>query len=254
MKTPVLINKVKNPAFHNYFVYLTIKEQEALEKLPLGGFSSNECKHAQGKAYFEELLLRLAKKGRLLHLKKGRFFRPSKKGIDPLEVALSVGEKGYLSFATALKHDGLLDEHLSRVFVATANKRGLLDYPNFDVELIPMGEDFYGIVDEEGMRWSTLAKTFYDCLKKPWLAGGIGKVIFALNQAKLEKTDWLEWLYYLENSNSKSQMQKTGFLLAKTAPKWFLEVLQKSIGKKNVVFLAGKAKPVLDKEWMVYHG
>ncbi|MBI5035769.1 hypothetical protein HZC09_00345 [Candidatus Micrarchaeota archaeon] len=231
---------------------LTVSEQKLLETLPNGSFFTGELRTGYKKRYLAELLCRLAKKGALIRLKNGQYFKGR---MDPFTAGMGLSDGGYVGFASALKHYGLLDEELSRVFIATENKRGIKDFPGFDAEFVPIGEDFYGVTEEKGVRYSTRAKTFFDCFKKPAIAGGYGKLLEALRRANLAKTEWEELLYYLQQTKSGSLRQRTGLLLeGQQAPGWFLKKLCASLGRKSVVILAyGKTKG-FSKKWGVYHG
>lgn len=233
-------------------MFLTKSEQKLLEVLPKGVFTAKEVSGKIPLRYRTELLSRLAKRNAIQRIKKGVYLLQVNPAESQFETALGLHPDGYLGFSTALKHYGGITEELSRVFVATERAEGVKSFDNFDVEMIPVHSDFYGILQEGGLRWSTKAKTVFDCLKKPEVVGGFKKVWNAVERMELSKDDWIELLYYLENS-SKSFRQKTGFLLEGKAPEWFLKKLEKSIDRKVVVRLNFGEKG-FNKKWGVYHG
>ncbi len=232
-------------------MYFTKTEQILLAKLPRCVFTLDEVR-GFARRYLIELLNRLVGKNALVRVKKGVYFVNAVQPDARFRIALASG--GYVGFASALKHYGLVDEELSRVFIATQNKRGLKPFTGFDVEYVPLYQDFYGIVESNGLRFSTMAKTFFDCLKKPNLAGGLDKLLRVFKTAHLSEENWRELLYYLQASKSKSLNQKTGFLLQKIAPSWFLKKLLASVGKTAVVFLTYGSQKGFDKNWGVYYG
>ncbi len=251
MDSLLIVQKVKYLFLHNCFMYFTKTEQILLAKLPRCVFTLDEVR-GFARRYLVELLNRLARKNALVRVKKGVYFVNATQPEARFKIALATG--GYIGFASALKHYGLLDEELSRVFVATQNKRGLKAFAGFDVEYVPLYSNFYGIVESNGLRFSTMAKTFFDCFKKPLLAGGYGKLLRILKTAELSAENWRELLYYLWASKSKSLKQKTGFLLQEVAPSWFLKKLLASVGKPAVVFLDYGSQKGFDKKWGVYYG
>ena len=245
-----LLEKVKSFFVSIISVYLTKSEQRLLEVLPAGAFSVDEIKGFDFR-YKVELLSRLARKKAIQRIKKGVYFLQRRPAEARLEAALAL-HNGYLGFATALKHYGGLDEELSRVFVCTEKNRGVKNFEQFDVEFIPMHSDFYGIIQEQNIRWSTKAKTVFDCLKKPRVVG-YRRVLQAVERIGFSKEDWTELLYYLRLS-SKSLRQKAGFLLKTVAPDWFLRSLGKSIQKNAVARLNFGEERGFDKKWGVYYG
>jgi predicted transcriptional regulator of viral defense system len=246
------LEKIKNLFVAILIMFLTKSEQRLLELLPEGVFNVNELSARVPLRYRIELLARLAKKKAVQRIKKGVYFQS--RGVEGrLELALGLHPDGYLGFLTALKHYKIINEELSRVFVVTEKASGIKNFDGFDVQLIPMHSDFYGIVQEGRVRWSTKAKTLFDCLKKPNVVGGYQRVLSAVGLLQSNQ-DWKEFLYYLTNSSSKSFRQKTGFLLQGRAPEWFLKKLEKSNGKKVVARLAWGKEKGFDKRWGVYYG
>lgn len=235
--------------------YLTGAEQAMLERVPGGAFFVDEVTKGQNRRYAARLLSRLARKKKLVRLKKGQYFSAGRRNEGRFFMALALEPTGYIGLVSALSHYGLVDEALSRVQVCTRSKQGLRDLGGFDVELVALGDaDFYGVVEEGALRFSTRAKTFFDCLKKPAFAGGIDRVIRTMKKAALSQDEWTELLYYLDAAPSKSLKQRAGFWLESLAPSWFLDGLEKSIGSKAVVRV-GPAKWVsFNRRWGVYHG
>ncbi len=223
-----------------------------MELLPKGAFTVKELPARIPIRYKIELLARLERKKAVQRIKKGVYFFQPRKVEDRLGMALGLQPDGYLGFATALKHYGVINEELSRVFVVTEKASGIKNFEGFDVELIPVHSDFYGIIQEGGLRWSTRAKTLFDCLKKPRVVGGYQRVLNAVSLLE-SKQDWAEFLYYLINS-SKSFRQKAGFLLQNAAPDWFLKKMERSIGRKVIARLKWGREKGFDKKWGVYYG
>jgi len=234
--------------------YLTRAEQQMVAALPSGSFSIDDVRKGGNRRYRLALLDRLVRKGHLVRMKPGRYYFGSNSSDDRMGMALALNPGAYVGMVSALKHWGLVDEELSCVFVCTRSSRGLIDFGAFDVQRIPLGDDFYGIVQTGGLRFSTRAKTFFDCLKKPVWAGGIRRVLSALTRAALSSVEWRELLHYLEQTRSKSFKQRAGFWLQSQSPEWFLKSLEAAIGRKSVVRLERKAGAVFDDRWGVYHG
>lgn len=233
-------------------MYLTKSEQAIAEKLPSGGFTLDEIAAVTRipRRYLIELLRRLVHKKKLARVGRGAYFFGA---AAPERMALSLEPTGYVGLFSALKIFGLVDEELSRVFIATKNKRGRKTVGAFDVEFIPLNNDFYGVVEVDGLRVSTRAKTFFDCIKKISLTPGRYTVVQTLKRASLTTQEWRELLYYLENTESKSLKQRAGFLLEEAAPEWFLKKLEKLIGEKAVVKTDFNLKG-FNKQWGIYNG
>lgn len=234
--------------------YLTRAEHDLLSGLPRGAFGVSDVLGRGHRRYVLSLLDRLVRKKELVRLAPGRFFRRSNAAEDRLRMALATSPGGYIGFLSALKHYGLVDEELSRVFVCTQRQRGTVDLESFDVVRVPLGDDFYGIVLEGDVRLSSLPKTFFDCLKKPALCGGIQRVLSAFKRAALSRDAWRELSYYVTHSASTSFRQRCGFWLSTLAPEWFLKDVENSIGRKSVVRLGGRRGDSFDRRWGVYYG
>ncbi len=235
-------------------VYLTRAEHALFLRLPRGAFGVSDVLGRTNRRYVLALVDRLVRKKELVRLAPGRFFRGSNTEKDRLRMALASSPGGYLGLLSALQHYGLVDEQLSRVFVCTRSRRGLVDLGSFDVMRVALGDDFFGIVPSGDLRVSSRPKTFFDCLKKTRFCGGIKRILSALDRAALSRAEWRELLYYVTQSASKSFRQRCGFWLSPQAPAWFLKELEKSIGRKSIVRIGGLDGKEFNRRWRVYHG
>ena len=188
---------------------LTPSEQRLLALLPENaGFSLASAARVLGagfrQKYLSELLSRLAAKGRLSRLRNGFFFAgttPSLKGVFSAVEALYPG--AYAAFSTALYLHGVADQRPAELVFAIESSYGTTSIGGMQVRFVAMHGGFYGTREINGIRVSTLAKTFYDCLSRPKWSGGFDAAIALLVQARLSKDQYAELAGYFKENGSR---------------------------------------------------
>ncbi|MEM4360063.1 MAG: hypothetical protein QXT45_06005 [Candidatus Bilamarchaeaceae archaeon] len=203
------------------------------------------------------IMHRLCKEKKLLRIKRGLFYvlRPGEEHIDNIyEVALAI-YPGYLGFSTALELRGLMDEMSFTIYVITSHTRGRRQMGEYEIKAVPLGRRAFGFERLGDYNVSTVAKTIYDCLKKPGFAGGYPKVLRAVYYAEMKNEDWEELLYYLEKFEKGSFLRKTGYLVellkketGKRIPDWVFRRLRKKKGGKAWL---GRGKGTHNRRWNV---
>ncbi len=205
---------------------------------------------------------RLAKKGWLTRIKRGVYLRlPASAAFegrayleDPFEAALKIFN-GYLAFQSALKVHGLSEYTPFTVFIATKRlSRTVKLLEQYEVKAVKLGHRFVGHEDKNNYIVSTIAKTFFDCLTHPDLAGGYPEILKSLYNARA--LDWREFLSYHKKFGSNSLAQKTGYLFALLAetdfrvPSFVMDYFRARVKvKTRLDWSSGGGK--LDKDWWV---
>ena len=205
---------------------------------------------------------RLAKKRWLTRVKRGVYLRLPASAVleggvyleDPFEAALKIFD-GYLAFQSALRVHGLSEYEPFTVFVATKRlSRTVKLVEQYEVKAVKLGHRFLGFEEKNGYRVSTIAKTFFDCLMHPDLAGGYPEILKSLHKAG--SLDWREFVSYYKRFGSSSLAQKTGYLLTLLretgfrAPRFVMEYFERQVRvKTRLVWSTAGGK--LYKEWLV---
>ncbi len=181
------------------------------------------------RGYARKILYSLNKKGALYRIAKGCYIvippdmvaNPLKFIHDPyliLDQLMEIfTEKYYVGYQSAAQLRGVAEQMPLSISVAVLNQRRSLLFGNqrinfrktskskfFGVERIKYSNSFLNISDRE--------KTVIDCLERYDLCGGIDEVTRIISNA-LEDINGKKLLKYLKRFDSKSLLQRMGFIL-----------------------------------------
>jgi len=235
--------------------YLSPVEQELLDIADgLDIIFTEDIIHASGmgEQVVRNALYSLNRKGYIFRIKRGVYLRAidSKPVIyDKEKIALAIFN-GYIAFASALQHWGLIEYESFDVFVATFKRSGDRAIGQYRFKAVSMGRRARGATYHDGVYVSTLEKTMFDCLYKPQHAGGYSLVAQAIADAN---PDWKEVDRLLQTLGSAALRQRAGYVLSKAgnAPKWLLNKLGKGIEHEAWLYPSGERKGVHVAEWKV---
>ncbi|MFH1106746.1 MAG: type IV toxin-antitoxin system AbiEi family antitoxin [Candidatus Micrarchaeota archaeon] len=188
---------------------LTPSEQRLLSLLPRdAGFSLADASEVLGARfkpkYLSELLSRLAAKGMLARLRNGFFYSgaaPSLKGVFAAAEYLHRG--AYAACSTALYLHGVIDQRPAELVFATESAYGKAGFGGMQVRFVALGGGFYGTEEINGIRVSTYAKTFFDCLSRPKWCGGFDSAMALLEQNRLSKMQFGELAGYFKDVGNR---------------------------------------------------
>ncbi len=195
----------------------------------------------------------LAGKGRLYRVKRGLYLRceePGKPVVEDVEKLATLVFKGYIAFAAALRHWGLLDYESFTVFVATRKKSGIRDVGEYRVQAVSMGDRAVGMIFHGEVHVSSLEKTVFDCLYKPQHSGGYPLVARAVSESE---PDWKEVAKWFELLGSRSLVQRAGYVLARAgnAPDWLLRDFRSKAGTRVWLDPSGRRTGSYVREWKI---
>lgn len=209
------------------------------------------CSHGTLKVVMHNLV----KKGYFQRIKKGLYLAKKYRAEHDILLFAQSLYNGYLAFSTALYIHKLSEEAPFTVFVATKSISQERHYGNYAIKAVSLKKRLMGAEKKEGASVSTIPKTIYDCFRMPQYAGGFANVLKALYNAKMDKEQWKEFLYYVKKFESHAFCQRVGFmlnLLKKEAkldvPDFILNYMKSKI--KYDVRL-GKGEGVSIKEWKI---
>ncbi|MBI5636136.1 hypothetical protein HY993_04205 [Candidatus Micrarchaeota archaeon] len=209
---------------------------------------------------------RLCKKKWFKRVKNGLYFvqTPFSSG---LEDEFAYGQNvynGYLGFSTALYLHKLSDQLPFEITVVTRSKSAVKKEGEYSFRSVAMGRKAFGSQTlgtgmGSGGRGnyvvSTRAKTLYDCLLHPDLAGGLPLVLKAFFDARLSEKEWREFFWFAQKFEKNAFYQRLGYLLSLLPEKdGFVEKAVLECGKKikAKAYLQGRKKGEYNKEWMVF--
>jgi len=195
----------------------------------------------------------LEKKGFLFRVKRGVYIRCEEPFLpvisDTEKLALSI-YSGYIAFASAMQHWGLIEYESFTVFVATKSKSGSRDIGEYRIQAVSMGDKAQGMVFDKGVYVSSLEKTIFDCIYKPGHSGGYQLIVKAIADSK---PDWITVSYWFDMFGSQSLKQRGGYILDKAgnAPKWLLKRLKLGSDQKIWLDPSGVRSGRYIREWSV---
>ncbi|MFH0973948.1 MAG: hypothetical protein V1817_04150 [Candidatus Micrarchaeota archaeon] len=267
------------------FVYLTPAEQKILSLLPRGrAVSTRELRQAVknvSPAYVSTLLGRLAAKKMVARVGKGVYLAGGAAApFSEYAFGLALGGKSsYIAFSTAFSLHNLVSERPATIFVATPHsskkilrrssaEESVGTGASVEYKLVALGSQCFGAVPFKGsraVRVSSVPKTFFDCFSHPRYAGGLGKLVEALEASRMSEGEWSEFLDYLNALGSNGLRQRVGFVVEKlcsravlNAPQGvsqgFLKALEKSVKRSKTVAVLDAAAPrkgFVDSKWRV---
>jgi predicted transcriptional regulator of viral defense system len=170
----------------------------------------------------------LARKGRISRVKRGLYLRSEGRGKpiieEPFRLALALFP-GYIAFGSALAYWRLIEYESFTVFIGTRSKSGTKEIGEYTFKAVSMGRRAQGTVFDGSVYVSTLEKTLFDCLYKPYHAGGYPLVGKAISEAD---PDWQEVGRWFEHLGTPSLRRRAGYILsiAGNAPRWLLNDLR----------------------------
>jgi predicted transcriptional regulator of viral defense system len=202
------------------------------------------------------LLSRMARKGWITRLKRGKYLVNSATGAgsnDYFSIATMIFG-GYLGFSSALYVYGAMDESPYTIYVCTRNKSATTTMQNTEIKAVALGRRATGMTYFNGYFVSSKAKTLYDCFYMPRFSGGYSNVLAAVNRLDFGKSDWKDFIFYVKRFGNPSFSRKTGFLLwllnenspTKIVPENVLDEL--NTGKK-IVKIGKGTKGKFNKKW-----
>lgn len=153
-----------------------------------------------------KLLHNLYSKGYLKRAKRNIYY--TKNLSDFHKLALRINE-GYIGLFSALKVYGLIDYEDFTIFVMTRAKREEIDLGEHTIRYMPLKEKYGGHILRDGIRVSTLEKTFYDCFLKIRYSN-LNVLTKAIYQS--DDINWKTFTGLLKNENQSIQ-QKAGYVL-----------------------------------------
>jgi len=194
-----------------------------------------------------QILNTLIKKGEIVRIKRGYYaYYP----FDPFEVSRYLSY-GYISFFSALYYYKAVTEIPTTIYIATKNISRSMRIKDVEFKEVALKKRFCGYVDKDSIRIATKAKAIYDSLRKPELSGGFGKVLFAINEMKLNTEEWKEFLNYVKKFERPGFCQRIGYLLSLIdTPSFILKEL-KNLSGRSKVYLYGRSSGKLVNEWNV---
>jgi len=195
----------------------------------------------------------LVEKGRLYRVQRGIYLRcdvPHKPTIeDPEALGLAI-YKGYIGFATALDHWGLIEYHAFTIFIVTHSRSAERGLGLYVFRAISMGKKAQGMVFDRGVYVSTLEKTIFDCIYKPEHVGGYPLVAQAISESKPDWNAVVEWFILL---GSPSLRNRAAYVIerAGNAPNWVVDSLRVEL--KDFIWLdpSLRRRGRLDKKLMI---
>lgn len=200
-----------------------------------------------------KLLYGLSKKKYLERAKRDLYYNPQKLRSF-YTLALKI-KSGYIGLSSALKHCGLLDYEDFTISVMTNKFRKKMELKGtqYSIEFIPLKEMFFGFERKDGLYFSSIEKTFFDCFLKPSHVG-FYNITKALYTAKL---DWQKFVDMYKKAKNNSLCQRTGYILElmrqKTrlrVPGFVFDFLLKSV-KTPVRLASSRGKSIFNKRWKI---
>ncbi len=207
---------------------------------------------------------RLCKKKWFKRVKNGLYFvqTPFATGLEDEFAYAQNAFNGYLGFSTALYLHKLSDQLPFEITVVTRSKSAVKKDGEYSFRAVSMGKKAFGsqtLCAGEGGGGnyvvSTRAKTLYDCLLHPNLAGGLSIVLKAFFDARLSEKEWREFFWFAQKFEKNAFFQRLGYLLSLLAEKdngVEKAVLECKKKVKAKAYLQGRKKGVYVKEWMVF--
>jgi predicted transcriptional regulator of viral defense system len=196
-------------------------------------------------------LHRLCKKGYLKRIIKGIYYNPENLE-DYYQLALKIHD-GYIGLTSALKYYGLTDYEDFTIFVMTEKIYRKVDIENYSIRLIPLGDMYDGYIKKDGIKISSIEKTFFDCfLRIKYLNYSI--LTKAIYDAK--NVNWDKFLKYFDDAPT-SLRQKAGYILELLSKETDFKIDDKALnmlkkGIKHPIKLESNArKSKFDSRWKI---
>lgn len=199
-------------------------------------------------------LSKMCKKNWLIRL-RNEVYLVCKDGLpiisDPFVISTYIF-KGYNAFSSALYLHKLTDMIPFEVIVATKHESGKKTIGEYSFRATALKKRYLGTTTHNDYKTSTVAKTIYDCLKRPEIAGGYPTIVKAIYEAKLNKKQWEEFFYYVKKFEKAAFYQRLGYLLD-ILPKKSVET-KKTITRclkkvKSKVYLSKRKRGKYNQKW-----
>ena len=190
-------------------------------------------------------LHRLAKKGWLLRIERGRYqVIPLEAGPSPaymehsFALASTLVKPYYIGFWSALNFHGYTEQVPSTVFVATTRRKREVSVGKVRFRFVRLSErKFFGYgevwVGHLKVNVSDKEKTIVDCLDHPELCGGIAEAAKGLWNGA-DEISWEKLLDYALRVGNSAVLKRMGYLmeLMGIGPgEWFIEKLRGNMAK-----------------------
>ena len=204
------------------------------------------------KSTIKEVSFRLAKKGFLVRLKRGRYLViKAPENRDALKIASYIFD-GYIALTSALFVYGYNQTKSFVIWGTTSSRKQIRKIGEYTYVALPMGKLVFGSIYLNGYRVSTKAKTLFDCVYNIHYVEDLGPLMGLIHDMKEE--DFSELLGYLRLVKNSSLIQRIGFILEKAgAPKETLSEIR-GLSGKSVVGLDKKNKRHLryNRDWKIF--
>ena len=198
-----------------------------------------------------KILHSLYKKGYLNRARKDLYYNPTELK-NFYKLALRIRD-GYIGLSSALRHYNLIEYEDFTIFIITKKfQRNIaLEGTKYEIKFIPLRELFTGFEKTDGIYFSSIEKTFFDCFLKPRFLG-FSNLTKALYNAKI---DWHKFINFFKLIDNSSLCQRTGYILElmeKSAkikiPSFVFEFLSKKI-KNPVKLMPISGKSAFNSKW-----
>jgi predicted transcriptional regulator of viral defense system len=202
------------------------------------------------------VLSKMTKKGWLMRLRKGVYLitEPNAQAMkDPFAISTYIFP-GYNAFSSALYVHGLSDMVPFEIFVATRNESKKKTVGEYTFRAVALKRRYGGSENKDGIIVSTRAKTIYECIIHPELAGGFPQILKAIHDSKLSEAEWDELLYYATKFETAAFSQRLGYLLdllpkKNKAIRRMISTCMRKVASK--VYLYKRRNGVLVSKWKI---
>lgn len=176
------------------------------------------------RAAARDVIYRLAHKGRLARVEKGRYvLAPARAGIEgnwsenAFVILPHIIDEYYVGFWTAMSHWGMTEQLPVAIFVATTKRKRPVKYGGQSFRFITVSKSkFFGYTDEgingQTFRISTREKTVADALVFPRYCGGMSEVTKAIWNSR-KRLDWRKILAATERLGVDVALRRLGYVL-----------------------------------------
>ncbi len=193
------------------FPTLSEKVRKAIEIAPSGIATLDvlESLHLCGADTLKTTLNRLNKKGAIARLKRGTYAAlPLQDGFAGAVATFN----GYLGFSSALYLHRLTTEQPFTITIITTSTSATKSFGQYEFKAVALKKKAVGFEYLGNFAASTRSKTLFDCLYLPNYSIEHEKLVEAFGNAKLSKSEWIEFDRYAQryaSGKTKERMHKT---------------------------------------------
>lgn len=161
---------------------------------------------------------------------------------------------GYIGLSSALRKYNLLDYEDFTIYIITFNKSKTINLENYTFKYISMREKSIGFAEKDGLKISSLEKTFFDLFYLNRYAS-FDITTKAIYDSK--NIDWNNFLSYFKKFGTPLLCQKTGYILdmlknetKKQIPDFVIDYFKSKI-KIKAKLINKKLPSKFIKEWLI---